>query len=252
MRDKYILIATTNDRYEMLKQYLWSIVLYAKDWHVIIVGQKYSDKEIKNIQKIISKTSVVLSLKEKVGMHNAKMIGLEHIRSLSESYVVCSADDDMMFTHRTKFKKALKKLEDPSVGFVSLGWVKHANQLGAYKSVKQFVKQDIVYTGGGMLFTERLTEILLDEPRLEYVWSVLAYINGYKNYRYRGSCTIHNICKLGGRRTWLNSGLKVLGRKDLLDYKPSAYTNNNPNDYLIPTGKDITLYAQELHKNNMK
>ena len=104
MRDKYILIATTSDRYEMLKQYLWSIALYAKDWHVIIVGQKYSDKEIKNIQKIISKTSVVLSLKEKVGMHNAKMIGLEHIRSLSESYVVCSADDDMIFTHRTSFK----------------------------------------------------------------------------------------------------------------------------------------------------
>ena len=257
MRDKYILIATTSDRYEMLKQYLWSIVLYAKDWHVIIVGQKYTDKQINKIQKIISKTSVVLSLKEKVGMHNAKMIGLEHIRSLSESYVVCSADDDMMFTHRTKFKKALKKLEDPSVGFVSLGWVKHGNQLEAYKSVKQFVKQDIVYTGGGMLFTERLTDILLDEPRLEYVcdnslWSVLAYINGYKNYRYRGSCTIHNICKLGGRRTWLNSGIKVLGRQDLLDYKPSAYTNNNPNDYLIPTGKDITLYAQELHKTNMK
>ena len=257
MRDKFILIATTSDRYEMLKQYLWSIALYAKDCSIVIVGQKYSNEQIKDIQKIISKRSVVLSLAQKVGMHNAKMIGLEHIRELSQSYVVCSADDDMVFTHRTSFDKALKKLEKPNVGFVSLGWVKHSNQLEAYKSVDQFVKQDIVYTGGGMLFTERLTEILLNEPRLEYVcdnslWSVLAYINGYKNYRYRGSCTIHNICKLGGRRTWLNSGIKVLGRQDLLDYKPSAYTNNNPNDYLIPTSKDITLYARELHTNNIK
>jgi len=254
---KYILIASTNDRYDMLIECIESINLYAKDWDVIIVSQGYPAKELNYIQRIISKSSMVLHLDKKIGMHNAKMVGLEYIKNLSSSYVVCSSDDDMVFTSKTKFDTALNKLSKKDVGFVSLGWVKHKSQLDSYKIVDQFVKQDIVYTGGGMLFTERLTQILLEESRLEYIcdnslWSVLAYINGYKNYRYRGSCTIHNICQLGGRRTWLKSGNKVLGRKDLIDYKKSAYTKTNPNDYLIPSSKDISKYAKALHTKNLK
>ena len=257
MRNKYILIASTNDRFDMLKDCLNSINEYVKGWDVIIVGQEYSSKEVESIQELISKSSMVLSLKKKIGMHNAKMVGLEHIKKLSDSYVVCSSDDDMVFTEKTKFEEALIKLSDENVGFVSLGWVKHRNQLESYKMVDAFVKQDIVYTGGGMLFTDKLTEILLNEPRLEYIcdnslWSVLSYINGYKNYRYRGSCTIHNICQLGGRRTWLKIGNKVLGREDLIDYKKSAYTDKNPNDYLIPSSKDISSFAKELHTINLK
>ena len=163
----------------------------------------------------------------------------------------------MVFTSKTTFTKSIEKLKESNTGMISLGWVRHENAFPKYKVVDEFVKQKIVYTGGGLLFTNKISQILLNEPRKEYIcdntlWSLLVYINGYNNFRYRGSCTIHNICSKGGRRSWIDNGKTELGRTDLVDFKKSKLSKSNKIDYLIPNSSDIKDIAHKLHQNNLK
>ena len=117
---KYILIATTNDRWEMLIECLTSIEKYLKDWRVVVVSQGYSEQQISVLNTMLTFTqSVNINMPENAGMHNAKMVGLEYInnankyddirgrrihRDCIKKYIVMSSDDDMVFTSRTKIK----------------------------------------------------------------------------------------------------------------------------------------------------
>ena len=113
----YILIATTNDRWEMLVECLDSIKKYLNDWRVVVVSQGYSEQRIIKLNEMLSfTTSLNINIAENVGMHNAKMIGLEYINNENKydaekgrrihkdcilKYVVMSSDDDMVFiAHR--------------------------------------------------------------------------------------------------------------------------------------------------------
>ena len=49
---RYILIATTNDRYEMLVECLASIHKYLNDWIVVVVSQGYSEQRIISVNKL--------------------------------------------------------------------------------------------------------------------------------------------------------------------------------------------------------
>ena len=267
---KYILIATTNDRWEMLIECLTSIEKYLKDWRVVVVSQGYSEQQISVLNTMLTFTqSVNINMPENAGMHNAKMVGLEYInnankyddirgRDCIKKYIVMSSDDDMVFTSRTKLKKSLEFVDKDNVGFVSLGWVRHKNQLHTYKLVDEFVKQKIVYTGGGMLFQDDIAQLLLAEPKGNYIsdnalWSIISYSNGYDNYRYRGSCTIHNICRTGGRKAWVkDADIKIKGREELLEYKESKLQKNNKYDYLIPDSACVKEIADRKHIKNKK
>lgn len=270
----YILIATTNDRWEMLVECLDSIKKYLNDWRVVVVSQGYSEQRIIKLNEMLSfTTSLNINIAENVGMHNAKMIGLEYINNENKydaekgrrihkdcilKYVVMSSDDDMVFTSRTTLDKSLEFVDKVNVGFVSLGWVRHKNQLHTYNAVDEFVKQKIVYTGGGMLFQDDIAQLLLSEPKGNYIsdnalWSILSYANGYDNYRYRGSCTIHNICRTGGRKAWVKgSDTKIKGREELLEYKESVLQKNNKYDYLIPDSSCVKELADKKHKKFKK
>ena len=254
---KYILVGTMIDRFSMLLKLIESINLYLKDFKLILVAQGYNEEVSNYLSTQIKVDYKIIMLPKLVGMHNSKMIGLEYIDKECKDYLVCSSDDDMVFTNKTTFTKSINKLQESNTGMVSLGWVRHINALSKYKVVDEFVKQNIIYTGGGLLFTNKLTQILLQEPRKEYIcdntlWSILSYTNGYNNYRYRGSCTIHNICSVGGRRSWIDGGKTELGRTDLVEFKKSKLSKPNKLDYLIPDSSCITELGHQLHKQNKK
>jgi len=259
---KYILIASTGDRLGMLLTMLKSVNKYASDFKVVLVCQLYSAENLAAIKEVMRVEHKIFSLPEKIGMHNSKMVGLDYIKSKGVAHVVCNADDDMEFTEGTNFTKAIDKIRtERDTGFVSLGWVRHVNMLKNYKYVDVFVKQKIVYTGGGMLFDQDVTDIIVDIERENYLcdnslWSAVIYSEGYSNYRYRGSCTIHNICRVGGRKGWIKDAITkrsddiILGRTDLITFRHAQ--KDGQYNYYIPLDKDLTSRCHELHNLNDK
>jgi hypothetical protein len=254
--NKYIIIATTGDRVEMLTTMIRSINKYCTDWTLVLVMQGYKYTAAEYIKSIIKVNHRILEMPVRIGMHNAKMCALKYIHEENDEYIVCSADDDMEFTFLTDFTNPIQKLAEKEVGMISLGWVQHENALPKYNMTDEYIKQIIVYTGGGLLFNEKIGKILLDIPQEMYMcdnslWSVIVYAKGYTNYRYRGTCTIHRICRNGGRRNWLEGSEKSLGPTDLLEFEVSERKGGRKyNRYKIPQDKNITQHARNEHVRN--
>ena len=260
----YFLLATTADRVEMAITAIRTMCHRYPNWRMIAVLQGHTPAEVAWLKAAAAEASLFwpVILPEPVGMHNAKMLGLEAImRNCGDQpFAVVSVDDDMEFVDRTDLEPAIAWAQRPDIGLVSGGWINHESRLENHKTPPDFVNQAIVYTGGGLCFDRKIAELLLTLPRAKYYsdnteWSMRVYVAGYVNGRYRGSVAIHRVCKKGGRRAWVNAGEeKVACDYRLLEMKkakaadrPGAAHNDQ---YLIGTEADLTDLAKRLHKQN--
>lgn len=228
---------------------------YLPTWKVVVTTQEYSSVEDQAIRHALP-GAIVVSLSKRVGMHNAKLAALRQVHSLSGTrpYVVCSIDDDMEFLPQTNLDPCVEKCQDPSVGFVTAGWVAHPNHLAKRVVRHAFVKQAIVYTAGGMVFDRKTADLIRQIPEGRYFsdntqWSLTAYTAGLANYRYLGSMTIHRICQKGGRRSWISSSDVILPDPDLISVREGRPIAGKV-EYLIGRSDDLTDQAHHLHKTN--
>jgi hypothetical protein len=249
--DKYLLLATVQDRIDSVLVTLESAAKFLPDWKVVMVVQEYESEDFTRIS--YKYNPKIIAIDGRVGPHTAKVAGLELIDSLQKSkYVVCSIDDDMEFVEQTNLTKAVGRCLRPGVGLVSTGWVRAESLLSSRKIVDSFVKQPIVYTGGGLLFNSSVAKLILGMPNKAYFddnteWSLYLYIRGFVNYRYRGSLTIHRICGKGGRRAWIKDDPSVIPDTRYIKMHPSKMEAEK---YLIGVSKDLTKEAHNLHKAN--
>ncbi len=252
--NRYLLLATVQDRLAMVGPCLQSIREFLPGWTPVVVAQEYTETDRATVQQALP-GATVLVLPKRCGPHNAKLFGLRHIDALERSnYVVCSIDDDMEFIDQTNLEPCVRKALDPSIGFVSAGWVKHETHLIKRKPVEQFIKQPIVYTGGGMIFDRKTAKVVLRIPEGAYFcdnseWSLAAYLAGFTNYRYRGSLTIHRICSKGGRQGWVDLGEKQIPDPRFLRMKVGKLVNKL-NNYLVGDSRDLTPEAHATHQSN--
>lgn len=169
-------------------------------------------------------------------------------------------DDDMVFTEETNFRPIIERLEnDPLAGCISANWIRTASPAlrARAKYEDTFVRQPIVYTGGGMLFRRDVAELLLGQPILPYAFddvqtSLTAYVAGLMNYRYLGSLLVHRITHSGG--------LNQAYRERAFTAPPEAYIKARPlardlyaeggQNHHIPGPSDLTDYAHEEHRRN--
>ena len=252
---KYLLLATVRDRIDMVEVVISSINKFLHGWTLVIVVQEYSKEEVERVGKMIECPYHIIPLQKRIGAHSAKIEGIKKIVELSGRFIVCSIDDDMEFIEQTNLEGAITLFAKRSTGFVSAGWVNHETRIPNRITKNVFVLQKIVYTGGGMLFSNNIAELLLTVPNLDYfsdntVWSLQAYISGYSNYRYLGSIAIHRVCKTGGRREWMHSSEKVLPDERFIKITRGNERFKIKNNYLIGTDSGVTELAKQSHQLN--
>ncbi len=252
--NRYLLLSTVKDRLPMASPCLRSIRQFLPDWGLVVVAQEYEGKDRAWVEAA-SPGCTVIMLPKRCGPHNAKLAGLRHIDGLERSnYVICSVDDDMEFIAQTDLEPCVRRALDSGVGFVSAGWVKHENHLAKRNVVKEFIRQPIVYTGGGMIFDRKTAKTVMQIPEGAYFcdnseWSLAVYLAGFTNYRYRGSLTIHRICSKGGRQGWVDLGEKQIPDPSFLRMKTGKLVNKL-NNYLVGDSRDLTPAAHAMHKAN--
>jgi hypothetical protein len=104
-----------------------------------------------------------------------------------------------------------------------------------------------------MLFNRKIAELVVHMPFVSYFsdnteWSLNSYINGYTNYRYRGSSCIHTICQKGGRNAWIELKNRIITDTKYMNIQKEK----NGKYFLIGTSKDLTEEAHKLHLKNKK
>jgi hypothetical protein len=234
-----------------------TISRWLPDWNVCIVAQEYTGLERAMLKRSMPNAETVF-LPARVGMHNAKIIGLSRIEQASggSHYVACSIDDDMEFIEQTNLEPCVTRALDPSAGLIAANWAPHENLLSRRPIQDKFIAQPIVYTGGGMLFSRHTAGVLLEIPMARYfsdnsVWSLATYVAGLTNYRYLGSLAIHRICQKGGRRAWVASSDIALPDSSLITIRRGKEIDGRT-QYLIGTSDDLTDKAHQMHRDNRK
>lgn len=251
---KTFIIASTGDRADGLERLLVSLMpFFSKGWKAVIVAQKYADDDLKRVCSLHKDSVIVKKFEKLIGAHTAKIVALNSVKS----DIWCSLDDDMFAFEKTDYEKmAQLLLENRNIGFLSGNWAKTFKQANAKEQIDELIPQKLVFTGGGLMFRDDVADIVRSIPNKQYLfddclWAVYAYVNGYDNYRYRGSIAVHQICTKGGRRTWIDA-TKAKDRA----LPPSEYLNVRPSKdkegYCICIDKDVTKYADEKHKENKR
>lgn len=245
-------------RFNSLDKLLWSIknLDILKDWNIYVYFQSYSDKDLDSIFKnhsdiindhIISENRI------------APYIARCELMKRFDADIYCMNDDDAVFMNMVNYETPCYKiLSNSKIGMISTNWVRvNTPKMMAKKRYEnKYISQKIVNTGGGLLFSRKVAEIILKSEIKAYLYddimlSLNAYVNGYKNYRYLGSIVEHNAVMKGGIKTLYKEKQMELLPKDLISMKKTTsiypYDNNN---YHMPTSRDLTQLADNMHKIN--
>lgn len=258
---KTFLVCSLNGRMHNVLFLLQSLKSYT-DWRLCLVLQMYPSNEIEFIkthaEQMFPDRLVVYESNEMTGPHLARCKALDEC----VSDVWCILDDDMYavdgYTNYDKMAEIV--FENKKIGILSSNWRKTEDMLRRQVLLSDNMKkQNIVYTGGGMMIRQDVAEIIKAIPRVQYLfdnplWSIYSYVNGYDNYRYMGSAAVHQICTKGGRRKWITESnrKKNLPPEEWLRTRRGKGKEGGFDEYLICDSSDITELAHKLHKDNLK
>lgn len=253
---KFLLLACTGDRPELLDACLISIKEHLSDWELVLVGQGFGTTQRMRYRQSMPDAHMIF-FDKLMGMHNAKVQGLKLIASIDPEHVVVSIDDDMQFIPQTHLSKMAEYARLPDYGLVSGNWVRSEKQIPAKidKMSEKIIFQHVVYTGGGLAFSEKITQIILGLGEADFIsdnaeWSLATFLAGYRNARYMGSLAIHRIMSKGGRRAYVANERRRLPDEQYMLHVRSK--EQGPNAYHIGQSSDLTEAAHAMHKQNLK
>ena len=201
----------------------------------------------------------VIDLPELIGPHQARLTAFRQFRDHADVWIV--VDDELIVTHKTRWQPAVQKAQQPGVGIVSCNWARSTKQIRNRDTPDTYLKQIIVYTGGGMaISTQVLNEIEEDTGHLtrpvcdNTTWSMSTYLNGRTNYRYRGSLAINQASTVGGLRTYLKQAETEWHLQPFIDRRPTKHhTYDHPEaNYCIPQDQDVNQKAKRLHQQTRR
>lgn len=255
MIKKTFIIISLSDRVKELNNLVDSIEKYDyfKDYDLNLIYQDYlgNREEIKNKNRFRN----IYFYDQKLGCHGARVQLLKDLYRDGFVYdIYINLDDDMELIEQTNYDNAIKKSLEAGVGFVLTNWARSEKILRNKipKMEDRFIKQVMVYQGGGMVYSEKIARLMKDLPvchsEFDDIWCITSYINGYDNYRYLGSLSIHRVCMVGGMRAYMREKVRPLLCRDYINYR----IGKNGIEVLIPIDSDINDYARELHRSNKK
>lgn len=242
---KAILIATTVDRKDMFCDLMHSIIAQPQfdEWHVMTIVQGDYDRwlyEIKQ-QGLDTRIDYLIAQKTRIGPHDAR---LKLLNVDSDVYAII--DDDFIMLEQTNWAPMVKHALKQDCGFVSGNFIPHASWAHKKSLENRFIKQPIVYTAGGLIFTRKIAKLIKKIGNAPLwcdntQWSLTAYLAGYENYRYLGSVCIHRVCRTGGRKGWIDSGTRLV-------YPDPQYIKYEKGK--IPKSSGLTEKAKKKHHEN--
>ena len=216
----------------------------------------YQDNK-KNHSKIQNKDRFarIIIKDELLGCHGARVILL---RSIAPYDIYINLDDDMLLTEYTDYNASITKALKRDTGFVLTNWAKTESLMlkKVPKMKDAFVKQVLVYQGGGMVYSEKIAVLMRNlipiKCTFDTQWSLTSYLNGYTNYRYLGSLAIHMVCGTGGMNDFMASNPAIKSLEDYVTYRQAKKQKGNGMDLLIPLDSDLKPLAKLTHEYNKK
>lgn len=245
---KTFIIVSVSDRVQELNALVDSIIaLGFDDYRIALYLQDPEGRagEIRNRERY----SQIIVVPEKEGCHAARV----HLLRKVKSDIYINLDDDMLLTKYTRYDGAIAKALERGTGFVLTNWARTEKLLLAKvpKMREAFIPQIMCYQGGGMVYADKIAEIVRRLPaekfRYDDLWPLSAYINGYTNYAYKGSLAIHMICTKGGMRTFMADENPPYACAQYINYRK---IKNGV--FAIGLDSDVNAYARKLHKKNLK
>jgi hypothetical protein len=197
--------------------------------------------------------SNIIVKKELLGCHGARV----HLLREADKYdIYINLDDDMLLTEYTSYNASINKALEKETGFVLTNWAKTESLMlrKVPKMKNKFVKQALVYQGGGMVYSEKIAQVMRRlkpiKSTFDTEWSLTSYLLGYTNYRYLGSLAIHMVCGVGGMSEFMKNNPAVKTLEPYVNYRRSKKQNGSGKDLLIPLDSDLTQLAKDTHKQN--
>ena len=247
---KAFVIVTVSSRVDSLNLLLETIERHVPDfadWDVCVFMQDNLGVANRVDRSRITQMFVVSQL---MGCNAARIELLKRIRY----EVYCNLDDDIELTEYTHYEPAIAKCLEPTTGFVLTNWARTESLLAKKVPAMEdkFVKQALIYQGGGMLYSDKIAELIRRLPSTPTVfdegWPLTAYINGYTNYRYLGSLAIHRVCTKGGMNEWYKS----VDYSKLPNLFPQYinYEQSERGEWHIPLDNSLTELAKRMHREN--
>ena len=250
---KAFVIVTISNRVNELNELLRSMaenIPDFKEWDVCMLMQDNLGVKDRVDMRYVTKPYIYPEL---LGC-NAARLALLRQPDMRDYDIYCNLDDDMILTKYTNYEPAIRKCMEKGTGFVLTNWAKTEKLMmdKVPKMRDEFVKQAMIYQGGGMLYSNDVAKMIREIPVVKTVFDegfpLTAYLNGYENYRYLGSLAVHKICTTGG----MNSFYKSTDYSKLKNMYPEYinYKMGKNGRWLIPMDKDLTPKAKEMHKAN--
>lgn len=252
---KAFVIVTVSNRVNELNELLHSMAENVPDfneWDVCMLMQDNLGVKDRVDMRYVTKPYIYPEL---LGC-NAARIALLKQPDMGDYDVYCNLDDDMLLTPYTNYEPAIRKCMERGTGFVLTNWARTEKLMmdKVPNMQDKFVKQALIYQGGGMLYSNEVAKLIMRLPVVKTVFDegfpLTAYLAGYTNYRYLGSLAIHKICTTGG----MNSFYKSTDYGKLKNMFPEYidYKMGKDGRWLIPLDKDLTEKAKAEHRANLK
>jgi hypothetical protein len=239
-----------------MKRFIQSFYKYGynKEWSIVVQTQCYSNEDINLIKQVDIENKMTIEISNE---RIAPYIGKVNLLKKYYSDIYCTMDDDCNFLSETKIDNAINFCLKKDVGIISCNWIRfNTEKMMSKKTIEhKFIKQKIVFTGGGMLFkrevANKIVSYKIDKWLFDDVqFSINSYINGYENYRYLGSITEHNIVTKGGIKTLYNETQMKLNDKRLIKLETAKNSYKFENSYYMPRDSNLTDIANKLHIQN--
>lgn len=241
-------IVSVSDRVEELNNLVESIMKYRRfdKYDICLCYQDY----LNNADKIKHKDryAFIDIEPEKMGCNGARV---HLLRQIHYNFYI-NLDDDMELVDQTSYENAITKASEPGTGFVLTNWARSRKLLEAKipKMVDKFIPQIMVYQGGGMVYSERVANLIrklpVEKTMFDDIWCITTYVNGLTNYRYQGSLALHFICSTGGMRLFMREEKPKLAAMEYINY----HKGKREGEWLIPLDKDVNDWARYLHRKN--
>lgn len=242
-------IVSVSDRVNELNSLVESIMRFDKfnNYSLCLCFQDYLGNS--NLIKYRKRYDKIIIEPQKMGCNGARVHLLQNIQGY-DFYI--NLDDDMELVEQTDYTRAIQKASEIGTGFVLTNWARSRKILQDKipKMSDKFIPQIMVYQGGGMVYSEKIANLMrklpVEKTMFDDIWCITSYVNGYTNYRYQGSLALHFICSSGGMRLFMKEENPALSAGEFIDYKQGKRAG----EWLIPLDKDVNEWAKFLHSKN--
>jgi hypothetical protein len=244
-------VVMVSNRPQLLNQFMVSLVDHQPGRPIFIHLQGGEEAR----REVVFPKGLVYDLlvsERSLGCHAARVLALRDLGGQGfKNYI--NVDDDVTLIPQTNWQPAIDKSNKEGMGFVLTNWIKHHNGLEKAIGImtEEFLSQVMVYNGGGMAYDNDIANLMRDlDPvpaRYDDIWPLTAYLNGYRNYRYRGSLAVHAIMGKGGMTAYMRSEPKPLLCQKWINYR---LLTKQPvgSEYSIPMDSDLKPIARITHR----